>query len=159
MPIAGPTSEAIESRASATVPYHLVQLTTGIIRTLEQNEPKGLAGVFTSNKTPSKIVLGIGDTVGVTVFEAAPGGLFIPGEAGIRPGNFVQLPEQAIDNEGNITMPYAGVVHAAGRTTVEVQNIIINRIKDRAIDPQVVVTATSQRTSLVSVMATASPTR
>src|SRR5215471_12236648 len=36
------------------------------------------------------------------------GGLFIPLEAGIRPGNFIRLPNQAVDNNGNITVPYAG---------------------------------------------------
>jgi polysaccharide export outer membrane protein len=86
------------------------------------------------------------------VFEAAAGGLFIPIEAGIRPGNFVALPDQAVDNDGNITFPYAGTIRAAGRTNVEVQNDIIAAIRNRAIEPQVVVTLSSQRTNLVSVM-------
>ncbi|MCW6511082.1 polysaccharide biosynthesis/export family protein [Lichenifustis flavocetrariae] len=152
LPVAGPTSAAIESRDSSVVPYHLVPVTANTVAVLEQNEPKGLAGVFTDGRPPANLVLGIGDVVGVTVFEAAAGGLYIPAEAGVRPGNFVQLPEQTIDNDGNITMPYGGIIRAAGHTTVQVQNAIISRIKNRAIDPQVVVSVTSQRTSLVSVM-------
>ena len=34
------------------------------------------------------------------IFEAAAGGLFIPAEAGVRPGNFVTLPNQPIDTKG-----------------------------------------------------------
>ena len=34
----------------------------------------------------------IGDMVSVTIFEAEAGGLFVPSEAGARPGNFVMLP-------------------------------------------------------------------
>jgi polysaccharide export outer membrane protein len=84
-------------------------------------------------------------------FEAAAGGLFIPTEAGVRPGNFVTIPDQTVDNDGNISVPYAGLVKAAGRTNGEVQVDIVSRIKNRAIEPQVVVALSQQRTSLVSV--------
>lgn len=152
LPVAGPRSGAIADGVSAVLPYQLVPITSATLALLDANEPKGLAGVFTDRRAPSSLVLGVGDVIGVTVFEAAAGGLYIPAEAGVRPGNYVQLPEQAVDNDGNITMPYAGVVKAAGHTTVQVQNAIIARIKNRAIDPQVVVSVTSQRSSLVSVL-------
>jgi polysaccharide export outer membrane protein len=111
-----------------------------------------LAGAFTDRRPPTSITFGIGDTVSVTIFEAAAGGLFIPQEAGVRPGNFVTLPDQAVDNEGNITVPYAGAVKAAGRTNIEIQRDIVDKIKNRAIEPQVVVTLTHQNTALVSVL-------
>jgi hypothetical protein len=43
---------------------------------------------------PRGITLGIGDVVSITIFEAEAGGLFVPSEAGARPGNFVTLPDQ-----------------------------------------------------------------
>src|SRR6185437_14771477 len=106
---------------------------------LNKYEPAVLAGAFTDRRPPPAIKFGIGDTVSVTVFEAAAGGLFIPIEAGVRPGNFVTLPDQAVDNDGNISVPYAGTIPAAGRTNVEIQNDIVARIRNRAIEPQVVV--------------------
>ncbi|WP_246791535.1 polysaccharide biosynthesis/export family protein [Bradyrhizobium commune] len=54
--------------------------------------------------------------VAVTIFESTAGGLFIPAEAGTRSGNFVSLPNQNVDSAGNISVPYAGAVKAAGRT-------------------------------------------
>ena len=131
--------------------YALVKLTTDVVSLLTQSEPAGLAGAFRSRRPPPFITFGIGDVVSVTIFEAAAGGLFIPAEAGVRPGNFVTIPDQTVDNYGNISVPYAGSVRAAGRTNVDIQNDIINRIKNRAIDPQVVVSLTQQRTSLISV--------
>jgi polysaccharide biosynthesis/export protein len=151
-PVAGPSSADIESGASDVVPYHLVKLTSQAIDVLAANEPKGLAGAFTDHRPPSKINFGIGDVVSVSVFEAAAGGLFIPLEAGVRPGNFVTLPDQIIDNNGNITIPFAGLIKAAGRDNVQVQNDIIAKIKNRAIEPQVVVSLSQQRTSLISVV-------
>jgi len=133
------------------VPYGLVKLTPEIVEILERSEPRGLAGAFTDQRPPANIKFGIGDVVSISVFEAAAGGLFIPSEAGVRPGNYVTLPDQVVDNDGNISFPYAGTVKAAGRTNVQVQNDIINRIKNRAIEPQVIVALSQQRTNLISV--------
>ncbi len=151
MPASGPFQENIRSEIAPSVPYGLVHLTSEAIEVLDRYEPATLAGAFTDRRPPTPIVFGIGDTVSVTVFEAAAGGLFIPAEAGVRPGNFVTLPDQTVDNAGNISVPYAGTIRAAGRTNVQVQNDIIERIKNRAIEPQVVATLSQQRTSLISV--------
>ena len=151
-PEAGPTSHAITEGASKVLPYYLTPLTAEAVEILSRSEPGGLAGAFTDRRPPANLKFGIGDIVSVSVFEAAAGGLFIPSEAGVRPGNFVQLPDQAVDNDGNISVPYAGLIHAAGHTNVQVQNEIVDRIKNRAIEPQVVVSLASQRTNLVSVI-------
>jgi polysaccharide biosynthesis/export protein len=152
VPASGPASYNVDAASSPTIPYALVKLTSETVNTLGHYEPRGLAGAFPDQHVPpSRLVFGIGDVVSVTIFEAAAGGLFIPTEAGVRPGNFVTIPDQTVDNDGNISVPYAGAVKAAGRTNGEIQQDIVSRIKNRAIEPQVVVALTQQRTSLVSV--------
>lgn len=152
VPSSGPASYDIDAKRTHELPYALVKLTPQTVATLGHYEPRGLAGAFPDKKEkPANLVFGIGDVVSVTIFEAAAGGLFIPTEAGVRPGNFVTIPDQTVDNDGNISVPYAGLVKAAGRTNGEIQNDIVNRIKNRAIEPQVVVSLSQQRTSLVSV--------
>lgn len=151
IPASGPNSASVYSGVGAELKYALVPLTPKAVDILEQYEPSRLAGTFRSDQGPPKITFGIGDIVSVTIFEAAAGGLFIPTEAGVRPGNFVQLPDETVDNGGYITVPYAGTVRAAGRTNVEVQNDIVNRIKNRAIEPQVIVSLAKQNTSLITV--------
>lgn len=161
LPASGPEALDINvGRTDTSLKYGLVKLTPEVISVLHEFEPKGyaqlglyqLAGAFTDRSPPSQIRFGVGDVVTVTIFEAAAGGLFIPSEAGVRPGNFVQLPDQAIDNDGNISVPYAGTVHAAGRTNTEIQADIVAKIRNRAIEPQVIVNLAQQRTSLVSVI-------
>jgi polysaccharide export outer membrane protein len=98
------------------------------------------------------IRFGIGDILSVTIFEAAAGGLFIPLEAGVRPGNFITLPPQAVDNNGNITVPYGGAIRAQGKTAAEVQDAIVNALKNRALEPQAVVSLTDQRASSINVL-------
>lgn len=155
IPTTGPSGDDIKAGKpleEGGLAYALVELTPRNVAILKQFEPKGLAGAFTDRRPPAEIKFGVGDVLTVTIFEAAAGGLFIPKEAGVRPGNFVTLPNQAIDNNGNITVPYAGQIKAAGRTAVEVQRDIVDRIKNKAIEPQVIVDVANQRTSLISVI-------
>src|SRR5262249_27045634 len=121
------------------------------VEVLERNAPRILR-VFPDQGGPAELRFGIGDVVSVTVFEAAAGGLFIPLEARVRPGNFITLPNQAVDNNGNITVPYAGTIRAKGRTVVEVQKAIVDALQNRALEPQAVVAMVEQRASSVSVL-------
>lgn len=153
-PVNGPTSADIDSGISQTVPYALIKLAPETIDILASHEPKGLAGTFTDRRPSANITFGIGDVVSVAIFEASAGGLFIPIEAGARAGNFVNLPDQMVDNTGHISVPFAGLIKAAGRTNVQIQDEIVEKIKNRAIEPQVIVALAQQRTSLISVVGT-----
>ncbi|WP_246775029.1 polysaccharide biosynthesis/export family protein [Bradyrhizobium diazoefficiens] len=153
MPSSGPEDHVIKSEITRAGPdYGLVKLTAPVVDILKEYGPGAIAGSFPDNRPPASIKFGIGDVVSVTIFEAAAGGLFIPAEAGVRPGNFVQLPNQNVDSAGNITVPYAGAVKAAGRTPGEIQQDIVRAIGNRAIEPQVVVALITQNTSLISVL-------
>jgi polysaccharide export outer membrane protein len=153
MPVAGPESSDVRGHVQDpdSLPYALISLTPETMSVLTRH-PQGFAGVFTDRRPPDQIKFGVGDVVTITIFEAAAGGLFIPAEAGVRPGNFVQLPNQAVDERGDITVPYAGAVRALGRTAAEIQTSIVNALKNRAIEPQVVVSLVTQNTSLISVL-------
>ena len=59
---------------------------------------------------------------------------------------------QAVDNKGNIQVPYAGAIRAQGRTGAEIQAAIVAALKDRALEPQAVVSLGEQRSSLISVV-------
>src|SRR5271169_6378251 len=70
-------------------PYGLVKLSPDVVKVLDEYGPRSLSALFGDHRPPPEVKLGIGDIVSITVFEAAAGGLFIPAEAGVRPGNFV----------------------------------------------------------------------
>jgi polysaccharide export outer membrane protein len=153
IPASGPDSLVIRSQTTwHGPPYGLVTLNPQMVHILEEYGPKSLTGIFGDHRPPPEIKFGIGDVVGVTIFEAAAGGLFIPAEASVRPGNFVALPNQPIDTKGYISVPYAGLIPAAGKTPSEVDKEIVDRIKDRAIEPQAVVSLVTQNTSLITVV-------
>jgi polysaccharide biosynthesis/export protein len=151
MPVAGPESWDIRHENTDTLPYAQVRVTPEVLGVLATSAPR-LGKMFRDIRAPAEIRFGIGDVVSVTIFEAAAGGLFIPSEAGVRPGNFITLPNQNVDTDGNISVPYAGPIRARGRTPQQVQQDIVNALKNRAIEPQVVVALVDQRTSLISVL-------
>src|ERR1700734_3546554 len=130
MPAAGPNSLVIRAQQPWNgPPYGLVKVTSDVIKTLDEYGPVTLSATFGDRRPPPDIKFGIGDVVGVTIFEAQAGGLFIPAEASVRPGNFVGLPNQPIHTKGYISVPYAGLIPAAGKTPSEVDKEIVDRIK------------------------------
>ena len=153
VPTSGPDSKDVRAGQvdADSLPYALVRLNPKVVNVLAQNVPR-LSTAFKDRRGPSELRFGIGDVVTVTIFEAASGGLFIPGEAGVRAGNFITLPPQSVDSKGNISIPYGGAIHAAGRTPEQVQQAIVDALKNRAIDPQAIVAFTDQRASSVSVL-------
>lgn len=155
----GPTG--LEVRGAAAVrledagrlSYAFVKLSPLVLRKLqtEQQYP-ALFSRLAQLARPADVRLTAADSVSVTIFEAAAGGLFIPKEAGVRPGNFIQIPAQDIDRGGNINIPYGGAIRALGRTPREIEADIVAKLKERAIEPQVVVTVGERASNSISVL-------
>jgi polysaccharide biosynthesis/export protein len=153
MPVSGPQSWDVKAGQAdpESIPYGLVRLTPRSLEVLAAHAPH-IAGEFADQRGPQSIRFGIGDVLGVTIFEAGAGGLFIPLETAVRQGNYVTLPNQEVDAQGNISVPYAGAIRAQGRTAIELQNAIVDALKDLALKPQAVVTLINQRASSYSVL-------
>jgi polysaccharide biosynthesis/export protein len=153
MPADGPRDMDIRTSQAGqpdSLPYALVKLTPEIAHILGRYTPR-LSSAFADKTPPKSFRFGIGDVASVTIFEAAAGGLFTA-DTGIRAGNFVTIPNQAVDENGNISVPYAGTIQAKGRTPPEIQRTILDKLNKRALEPQVVVSLATQNTSLISVL-------
>ncbi|MCW2283346.1 polysaccharide export outer membrane protein [Rhodoblastus acidophilus] len=154
MPVSGPQAVDVtadpQSVQARILPYTLVPVTPAVVEVLGRHVPR-LSGAFLARTPPKAFRFGKNDLVSVTIFEAAAGGLFTS-NAGVRAGNYITVPNQAVDENGNITVPYGGEIRAAGRTPVEIQNDITARLKARALEPQVIVALAEQRTALYSVL-------
>jgi polysaccharide export outer membrane protein len=153
LPSAGPNVATSYAAINppANVPHAVVNVTPDVVRLLGTSRERSGFGNFRGPGAAS-IRIGVGDVVGVTIFEASPGGLFIPLESTNSAGNFVNLPDQKVDSAGNISVPYAGTIHAAGQEPAAIQRIIEQRLASRAIEPQAVVAVKNQTSSEVSVL-------
>ncbi len=148
------TSPAImvQNQPKPTKGFALVQVDNTIVsRLTSHDEPQRFTGDFVNQSRPD-IVVGVGDVLQVTIFETGSGGLFIPSDAGSRPGNFVQLPPQQVGQDQNITVPWAGKIRAAGRSPLAIQADVENKLSSQALKPQVVVSFAERHANDVSVL-------
>ncbi len=122
--------------------YQFVDLTESVVDILDHRSKDGFAGRFADYRPSAEPVIGVGDGVIVTIWEASSGGLFSapPIASGFSSGsNSATIPEQFVGRDGAITVPYAGRVKVAGRTPRAVQAIIEQSLAGKAIQPQVLV--------------------
>src|ERR1700731_3366830 len=117
--VAGITT--VKGVETATVlPYVIVPVSRTALTYVSEPEEPGLSA-FADRRPSPTLTLGVGDIVFIRIFEAAPGGLFTaPESSGSRPGHFAEVQNQEVDKNGNISVPYAGIVHAAGKSPEEV---------------------------------------
>lgn len=132
--------------------YVLLTLDANVVAGLEADRPASLFSAGLQAQGAAEVRFGTGDILAITIFETQAGGLFIPADSGARPGNFVTLPQQQIGRAGTVTIPFAGDIRAVGRTAGELERAIAGRLRQRALEPQVVVTLIERRSAGVSVV-------
>jgi len=151
--IDGATLRTGQATPDATLAYGLVKVDAQVLRHLKSEDvfPTFSPQMVSSGHGRPGNAIGVGDFVGITIFEAGAGGLFVPSEPGTRSGNFVQLPPQQVDSGGSILVPFAGSVRAAGRSPQSVAKDIQAKLADRALEPQAIVTVTERRSDAINV--------
>ena len=160
MPRAGPhTDEAIESLnvPSAAGSVQIINVDADVARALsakrvQKSFSETLGGAPAST---TSMVIGAGDVLDVTLWEAPPATLF--GSAPVDPRNpstvrSTTLPDQVVDREGFIRVPFAGAIKVLGRTPDEVQVDIVKKLKGKANQPEALVRITRIASSMVTVV-------
>jgi polysaccharide biosynthesis/export protein len=157
LPGSGPSAGDVVQQASAdqTLRYEVVDIDPTVVETLRRRGFESLSARFGDHKISAEPVIGVGDTVTVTIWEAGPGGLFsapplVSAQASAG-SNSATIPEQVVGRDGGMTVPYAGRVHVVGRTTRAVQRTIEQALEGKALQPQVLVNVTKATSDSVSV--------
>ena len=161
LPDSGPSASDVVNQATIAGDgqrYLVVDVDPATLAALKRRSYNDFYSRFGDRRPSSEPVVGVGDTVTVTIWEAAPGGLFSPqGGAtitanGVSTGaNSVTIPEQTVGRDGAVTVPYAGRIRVAGQTTREVQRAIAQALEGKAIQPQALVNVVKPVSDSVSV--------
>lgn len=151
----GPSSRAIQ-RAPAESALHgitVVDVGPQLLPRLETAAPRGFADVF-GDVTTASPVIGAGDVLEVTIWEAPPAALFgitalsTPGDT----SRSTALPEFLVSQSGVISVPFVGIVRVVGRSLPDIEQEIVARLRGKAHLPQVMVRLLRNQTANVTVV-------
>ena len=166
-PEVGPSARDITSQTQPKKQsdYVLVPVTPQVLASLAA-ESKPSLRVFADNAPAPVQLIGIGDSVSVMIWDV--GGLFngfnlgasASAAATANPsvlsssqiqGSSTTVPVQNVDQSGFITIPYAGRLRAAGKTTGELEKDVQEALRGKTIGAQAVVTVGQNQSSQVTV--------
>jgi len=144
IPTSGPSASVVIDQGSnaSAQDYQFIELNESLLDILNRRGRESFAARFVDHRSSAEPLIGIGDGVSVTIWEASSGGLFSAPAISDRlssGANSATIPEQVVGRDGAITVPYAGRVQVAGRTTRAVQHVIEQALTGKAIQPQVLV--------------------
>ncbi len=167
MSAAGPSPQAV-ARANGqpmdSAGIKIMDLTDGLTRLIAANQHTALFSEAFAESVTSDILVGKGDQIEITIWEAPPATLFGTGGSDIttasnalaldtnRIARRTGLPGQTVGADGRINVPFAGSIQADGRNTQQIAADIVARLRGKAHEPQVMVKIADNAASNVTVV-------
>lgn len=160
LPAAGPKAsdvleEAAIGRNGRMPPFALVDVTSqALVKNVARPKPSLAAYFGTGGRDPG-LRISVGDVVSVSLWEAPPGTLFgttasVVGQQQASGGS-VTIPQQIVNSDRTIAVPYVGRIVAAGRTPADVERLIVSSLNGKAVMPQALVTVQQTTANTVTV--------
>ncbi|HRL75891.1 MAG TPA: polysaccharide biosynthesis/export family protein [Candidatus Accumulibacter phosphatis] len=134
----------------------VVSVTDSVARRLVASQQQQLFSQVLASKGPFSYVIGPGDVLEVSIWEAPPAVLFgaslLDPRSGVAAARSTAFPEQMVSSEGTLSVPFAGSLPVANKTPQEVEREIGRRLSGKANQPQVLVRVIRNATSNVTVV-------
>ena len=156
----GPSSSAVRSANGAPLAaaqIRVVDLSDSVARrAIEAQKTQGFAQVL-GEVAPYGALVGPGDVLDISIWEAPPAVLFGASTADLRLASSATargtaLPEQMVDPQGFIRVPFVGTVRVAGRSTGQIEREIVARLTGKAHRPEAIVRIVRNAAATVTVV-------
>jgi len=163
----GPSAGTIKDskgESVGTADIKVIDVTEGVARRILVGARASLFSEAFGDVPPVGTIVGPGDVLEVTVWEAPPAVLFGTNATFgssdsaatlAASGGVVQrtpMPEMMVDGDGLIHFPYAGAIRAAGRSPHEIELEIQRQLARKAHEPQVAVRLVTNANANVTVV-------
>jgi polysaccharide biosynthesis/export protein len=158
VPSIGPSRAQIESTRApvGAAVIQVVDADDAVTRQLMAQRTRRLFSESLRGESAPLLQAGPGDSLQVSIWEAAPATLFSGEELGQTntggTSHATTLPEQMVDSDGNISVPFAGRIHAAGKTLEQIEGAIVQGLTGKANQPQVIVRMTRNLSASATVV-------
>jgi polysaccharide biosynthesis/export protein len=150
MPTSGPSRRQVAEADQKG--FEIVDVTDAVARQLLDSRKRTLFSEFPPAAGSSETV-GSGDVLEVYVWEAPPAALFgaSTGATG-KTSSVTAFPDQMVNSDGNIYVPFAGEIAAAGKKLQDIEAEIAQQLSGKANQPQVLVRRVTNNTAYVTVV-------
>lgn len=157
MPVAGPLASDVVGNSGRSDPAHVdyvvVDVTPAVCDLLSRPPLRSFHSIFGGANEPPTHTVRVGDSLAVTIWETGSSGLFsnIASLTATAVPRGAALPAVVVEQDGRITIPFAGRIVVAGKTPSEVEHLIVASLAGKASDPQVLVTVVASQEYTVAV--------
>ncbi len=154
MPSTGPDLDEVQKKTVAAS-IQLVDVDDSTARALLANRRPNLFSDSLGSPAGRAALIGSGDALEVSIWESPPATLFGGGVTDTRAPSStraVTFPEQTVDRDGFISIPFAGRIRAAGLSPQAVEAEVASRLKGKANQPEVLVRLTRNVSSTVTIV-------
>jgi polysaccharide export outer membrane protein len=151
LPADGPS--AAEVRKSP-IPIMMID-GTAAQRVTNAETHQSFARILGEGSRMDSYVVDPGDSIEISVWEAPPATLFgstDPMTTAVSTAKAANIPEQMVEADGTIVMPFAGTIDVAGKTPRQIEAILEQDLADKANHPQILVRVTKNVTANATVM-------
>lgn len=155
----GPSGKAVRNVAALDSRIKLVDLTEPVARRVMAGQQRASLAEALGDAPLRGTVVGAGDILDVAIWEAPPAALFGSSVVDTRLSSGMpsvaksaDIPQQMVDGEGRIAVPFVGTISVLGRTPRDIAREIAARLSGKANDPQVIVRIADNQAAQVTVV-------
>lgn len=156
IPSSGPSVEQVVEQEKVDSPIPVVAVDDAVARLVSAAQRADSFAASFSSSAPPAYVVGAGDVLEVSLWEAPPATLFGAAvgdpRSGLMGARQTTFPEQIVNADGVISVPFAGGVPVVGKTPQQIEAGIARRLADKANQPQVLVRVIRNATQIVTVV-------
>ena len=158
IPSAGPSAEQISNvqRSQDKSGIQVIEVTDAVARRVVASQRRLLFSETLGNAAAKDYLVGAGDSLEISVWEAPPASLFgaavLDSRGGPSTARVTALPEQTVNSAGQVSVPFVGSVQASGRSPQQIEADVVQRLKGKANQPQVLVRVIRNASSNVTVL-------
>ena len=161
LPTSGPSTREVQASTAGpgAAAIQVVDVDDAITRRLLAQRIQHLFSETLGQAAGPYTGIGPGDVVEISIWEAPPATLFGTGAAAgadsrsaTSGARAVVLPDQMVDRDGSLNVPFAGKVQAAGQTLRAIEAEIVKRLNGKAHLPEVTLRQTRNVSAAVTVV-------
>lgn len=158
LPSSGPSkTQLLEiSTSQPASGIQIVEVNEAVARRVLASKRQKLFSETLGHVDQPAFVVGAGDVIEVSVWEAPPAALFggtvMDPRMGPTTTRSTTFPEQMVGVKGSINIPFAGQIQAAGRNLQQIEAEVALKLKGKANQPQVLVRTIRNNTANVTVV-------